>query len=150
MIWRFKYWQDGDVNVQKTITLTTDTTLTAYYEEVVTLTATIKGFVTDAETKEPIVGATVICNGYIDTTEADGSYQFVNIPAAKYTLTVQKEGYQTQTAPVDASSGGTFQKDFNLSLTPPKPPIPKWVLPAGFIIVAGGIIYLGTKEGVKS
>jgi hypothetical protein len=38
-----------------------------------------------------------------------------------------------------------------LTAPPPKPPIPKWVvLPATFIIVAGGMIYLGTKEGVKS
>jgi hypothetical protein len=38
----------------------------------------------------------------------------------------------------------------DLSFAPPKPPIPNWlVFPAGFII-AGAIIYLGTKEGVKS
>lgn len=37
MKWFFKRWQDGDINVQKTLTLTSDTILTAFYEEGFTL-----------------------------------------------------------------------------------------------------------------
>lgn len=37
MKYYFKQWQDGDVNVQKIITLTGDLTLTAYYDEGFTL-----------------------------------------------------------------------------------------------------------------
>jgi len=32
-MYRFKSWSDGDTNVQKTINLTKDVTLTAFYEE---------------------------------------------------------------------------------------------------------------------
>jgi hypothetical protein len=128
----FRSWQDGDVNVQKVITLTTDTTLTAYYEAVPTVTATIIGYVRDATTKNPIVGATVTCDGRIDTTEANGYYEFKDIPAGKYTITVTKDGYATQTSTVDASAGGTFQVDFDLTPVVAPPilgPLGLWTFP---------------------
>jgi hypothetical protein len=121
-IYNFKQWEDGSTNPTRTINLTSDMTITATYELAPLLTATIRGVVRDAETKKPIIGALVTCNGFSDVTEADGSYEFVDIPAKSYTLTVKKENYATATASVDASAGGIFTQDFELSPTPVIPP----------------------------
>jgi hypothetical protein len=125
--YRFSHWElDTTVRTENPITVTMDRdySLRAVFEYVPPppLTATIRGVVKDAETTQPIAGAVVTCNGYADVTEIDGSYELVDIPAKSYTLTVTKENYATATAPIDASAGGTFQRDFDLTVTPPTPP----------------------------
>lgn len=196
MKWFFNHWQDGDVNVEKTVILAaaSDVVLTAYYSLAYTLTiasgpggttspapgaysvaensviqvtavpdpnyrfvswnldgavsaenpknvimnvdhtlqpvfeyvppppqtATLTGHVTDADTGNPIPGATVAGDGYADITETDGLYELAGIPAKAYGLTVSKEGYKSQNISVDASAGGTFTRD--VSMEPEAPP----------------------------
>lgn len=68
------------------------------------------GFVNDPD-DEPLTGVTVTITGadtgteFSDSAETneDGFYQFENLAAGDYTLTYEKEGYQTQT--VDISLG---------------------------------------------
>jgi hypothetical protein len=125
--YRFSHWElDGAIRTENPITITMDRdySLRAVFEYVPPppLTATIRGIVKDAKTTQPIAGAVVTCNGYADVTEIDGSYEFVDIPAKSYTLTVTKENYATATASVDASAGGTFTLDFELTPTPIIPP----------------------------
>jgi hypothetical protein len=134
--YRFNHWElDGAIRTENPITITMDRdySLRAVFEYVPPppLTATIRGIVKDAETTQPIAGAVVTCNGYADVTEIDGSYEFVDIPAKSYVLTVTKENYVTASLPVDASAGGTFTQDIELSPTPKIPPKIKVTGPLG-------------------
>ncbi len=59
----------------------------------------ISGVVTDQETKEPLVGATVILMGtaYGSSTDVDGNYVILNVPAGTYDVKVSYIGYQSTT-----------------------------------------------------
>lgn len=121
--YRFDRWElDDETRTENPINITMDKdySLHAVFQYVGVGIATIKGHVTDAETKNPIQGASVVCNGYADITEVDGYYELTEIPGAPYTLTVTKEGYEIQTYPIDMSEGDVFTKDFEL--TPKKEP----------------------------
>jgi outer membrane receptor protein involved in Fe transport len=58
---------------------------------------TLKGFVKDAKTSEPLIGAVIFLNGtsYNAVAGLDGSYVIKNIPAGSYKLTSQYIGYTT-------------------------------------------------------
>jgi hypothetical protein len=66
--------------------------------------ATLYGVVNDAETSDPIAGATITLSpgGKTQLTGADGRFEFVDLDAAQYTVTVQKTGYQTNRKTVTA------------------------------------------------
>jgi hypothetical protein len=66
--------------------------------------ATLYGTVSDSETGDPISNATVVLSpgGKTKTTGADGRYEFPDLDAAQYTITVQKTGYQTNRKTVTA------------------------------------------------
>lgn len=123
--YRFVQWGlDGVPRTENPISVVMDAdhTLKAVFEYVPPppLIATIQGYIKDAQTDTPILGATVTCDGYADITEIDGAYAFVDIPAKSYTLTVTMTGYQPLSMGVDASTGGTYPID--LELTPVTPP----------------------------
>src|SRR3990172_11446464 len=63
-------------------------------------TGIVFGFVSDLD-EEPLTGVTVTITGteFSDSeeTDVDGFYTFENLAAGDYTLTYEKEGYQTQT-----------------------------------------------------
>ncbi len=84
--------------------------------------ATITGFITDAESEEPLVGATVILSqiGQAgisggDAASADGSYQIVGLTPGTYTLTVRYVGYNESQSPVTLQAGQTAT--VNVALT---------------------------------
>jgi len=110
------------------------------------LTVVIQGIVTDAETLLPIEGAAVFCNGYTVVTGADGIYQFADIPAHLYVLTVEAANYQSATVNIDATAGGTVQRDIALEpgITPP-PPTSSTSMVVAFAVgaIALGIAVLG-------
>jgi hypothetical protein len=56
--------------------------------------ATIKGVVTDASTRLPIPGVTVVLAGNSVNTDAGGNYVFDNITPGTYTISFTKTGYQ--------------------------------------------------------
>ena len=68
------------------------------------LYATIYGVISDHETGEPIANASVVLSpgGKTKTTGTDGQYEFLDLDAAQYTITVQKTGYQTNRKTVTA------------------------------------------------
>lgn len=118
-----------------------DVTLNVQLQPVVT--STIQGYVTDAETGNPINGARVDCNGYVYITAPDGFYQFQGILAKVYTVTVSAAGYGTETLTVDASAGGTFPRDVALTPAPPPPPFPTEIMLAaiGGLAVLAAVVW---------
>ena len=127
--YQFVRWElDGITRTENPISVMMDTdhSLHAVFEyvEPPPVKTTINGIIRNAETGNPIPGATVTCNGYADITEIDGSYEFTEIPVQPYTLAVTMTGYETQTFPIDTSEGGTFTKDFDLRESAPTPKIP--------------------------
>ncbi|MDR1416007.1 MAG: carboxypeptidase-like regulatory domain-containing protein [Prevotellaceae bacterium] len=87
----------------------TDDTLNIY--------ATLHGVVTDSETAEPVSGASIMLSpgGKTKTSGADGRYEFADLDAAQYTITVQKSGYQTNRKTVTAVSGESTEANIPLT-----------------------------------
>lgn len=93
------------------------TALTTSCEPVVYDTfCTISGTVIDLETGDPIQQATVTLSptGYNTYTGDDGHFEFIDLDARQYTVTVQKTGYVTNRKTVTTVAGGVV--DFNLTL----------------------------------
>lgn len=67
----------------------------------------ISGTVTDFEDNSPIEGASVLLMPGSKTviTLPDGTFTFTDIEAGKYTLSVQKSGYQSDRKTVEIASG---------------------------------------------
>jgi len=59
----------------------------------------IAGKITDTETKEPLIGANILLEGTLigSSTDIDGNFSIVNVPAGTYDLKASYIGYQTQT-----------------------------------------------------
>lgn len=67
---------------------------------------TVKGTVTDATFKEPVIGATIIVQGNATTgtvTDIDGNFSLSNVPS-NGTLEISYVGMQTQTIPVNGQT----------------------------------------------
>ena len=78
----------------------------------------VKGRVLDANTGEPLVGATVSINKQTTYVKLDGTYQFKNIVAGKYTVTVSYTGYTSVSKEVELSSASNNKVvDINLLST---------------------------------
>jgi outer membrane receptor protein involved in Fe transport len=77
---------------------------------------TVKGYVTDAQTGESLVGATVLLTGAtVGTTRIgavaglDGSYQLREVPEGNYTLVVSFVSYKTTTQTITVGRGTLTQ-----------------------------------------
>ena len=81
-------------------------------------TGTISGTVTDADTTEPIEGATVTANGVSTSTNAEGYYE-IEIEAGTYDVTAEASGYISDTKPATVTVGETTTVDFALEPVPP-------------------------------
>jgi len=77
---------------------------------------TIAGTITDASTKNPMDGATVTANGYSTTTDTEGHYIIVGIPAGDYNITASAAGYYSNSTTKTVIPGGVTT--VNLTLTP--------------------------------
>ncbi len=71
--------------------------------------ANVCGTVVDSDTMEPIEGVSVILSpsGKNIVTKADGRFEFAELDAVQYTITVQKSGYSTNRKLVNAIAGET-------------------------------------------
>ncbi len=80
--------------------------------------ATICGTVVDSETMEPIEGVSVILSpsGKNAVTTADGRFEFVELDAVQYTITVQKAGYSTNRKLVNAIAGETVETTITMEV----------------------------------
>jgi outer membrane receptor for ferrienterochelin and colicin len=78
----------------------------------------IKGVVTDKESKEPLIGATVSIPGtsYGAATDIQGNFVILNVPAGTYTLAASYVGYQTTSVSNIIVNGGlTTERNFALA-----------------------------------
>lgn len=75
----------------------------------------ISGTVIDVDTHDPVQSATVTLSpsGYNTYTGDDGRFDFIDLDARQYTVTVQKAGYITNRKTVTIIAGGNV----NISLT---------------------------------
>lgn len=74
----------------------------------------VEGTVRDANTGAFLAGALVEIEGGPSTaTDAAGQYRFA-MPAGTYRITASQAGYESQTASVTVSAGGTARQDFAL------------------------------------
>jgi subtilisin family serine protease len=83
-------------------------------------TGTIAGTVTDADSGDPISGATVSIEGEFSrtvTTGSDGAYS-VRLSTGAYTVTASKFGYSDQTASVTINTDQTTTQDFAMQTAP--------------------------------
>lgn len=71
--------------------------------------ATVSGTVVDAATMEPIEGVSVQLSPSSKNmvTGADGRFEFAEVDAVQYTITVMKAGYSTNRKLVNAIAGET-------------------------------------------
>ena len=99
--------------IRKTILILTGILLLAFVSSCTEydydIYATITGKVLDADTMQPIenvnVYITPTSNNYM--TLSDGCFEFAELDAAQYTITVQKSGYSTNRKSVNALAGET-------------------------------------------
>ena len=73
--------------------------------------ATVCGTVVDRETMEPIEGVSVVLSPSAknQVTGADGRFEFAELDAVQYTITVQKAGYSTNRKLVNTIAGETTE-----------------------------------------
>ena len=73
--------------------------------------ATVCGTVVDSEMMEPIEGVSVVLSpsGKNVVTKADGRFEFAELDAVQYTITVQKSGYSTNRKLVNTIAGETTE-----------------------------------------
>lgn len=57
--------------------------------------ASLYGVVTDIETGDPIGGVKVSIDGIVTYTNSSGEYAFDGLTPGGYTITFEKEGYET-------------------------------------------------------
>lgn len=92
--------------------------LTSCAKEEYDVFSSLYGVVSDTKTGELIPNATVVLSpgGETKITGSDGQFIFNEIDPQQYTITVQKEGYQTNRKSVTAIIGETIE--INIPLTP--------------------------------
>ncbi len=77
---------------------------------------TITGTVTEAETGDPLPGATVQIpeEGTGAATDAEGQYRITGVPAGEQTIQVSFVGFQATERTVNVPAGGTVRANFEL------------------------------------
>ena len=82
-------------------------------------TGTIKGKVSDKETKDALPGASVLVKGTSTgaSTDLNGTFTIYNAPSGQQTLVISYVGYVSLTVNVDVPDGQTLEKDFELEPT---------------------------------
>lgn len=81
------------------------------------LFSSIYGVVSDFETGDPIGAASIVLSpgGKTTVSGSDGRYEFKNVEAIQYTVTVQKAGYNTNRKTVSAIASESVQVDVPLT-----------------------------------
>ncbi len=85
-------------------------------------TGNITGIVSEEGSNEPIEAAEVMLSGNSKTekTGSDGKFEFKNLDEKDYTITVSKEGYQTDRKKITVRAGESVPADFSLEKKVPK------------------------------
>lgn len=74
----------------------------------------VRGKVTDSKTGKPVVQATVILANQKTQSGSSGDFNFQNIPAGSYTITIEKTNYQDSNRRITVKAGKTTNADFRL------------------------------------
>lgn len=93
--------------------------VTILYAQNSRISGTITGLVLDKDTGQPVEGANVYLDGYSfgASTDEDGYFVLLNVPASEYTLVISFIGYKTfKYQNIEVRPGGTHR--FNISLEP--------------------------------
>ena len=79
----------------------------------------IYGIVTDADTHQPIYGASVILSpsNLSTTTGQDGHYEFTDLEPGQYKIQIQANNYQTNSRQIQVNAGGRSTIDMTLTPT---------------------------------
>lgn len=114
MKWDFMHWQDGDVNVQKTLTLAGDVTLTAYYEQAVIQHSLFIGSGAGGTTN-PVAGTFQYAEGSTVTVTAipNSGYRFLNW---------MLDGVNRTENPINVTMNADHSIDPTFEALPPPPP----------------------------
>lgn len=77
---------------------------------------TIAGSVVELNTGDPVQNATVTLSpsGKNTYTGSDGAFEFLDLDARQYTITVQKTGYETNRKQVTTAAGGVVEVKITL------------------------------------
>jgi len=88
-----------------------------FSNELYSQTASIRGYVYQQKTGEPIIFTNVYLNKttYGDTTDQNGYYTISKVPAGNYTLMVTYLGYDTISIPVTLKAGEIITKNLTLN-----------------------------------
>ena len=96
-------------------------------------TGSIVGIVADKTTGEPVgtVGLTLSPGGTRTTTGSDGSFNFVNLDAGSYSLSLEKEGYKNEISSVVVFAGKPTEAHLLIERIPAKMTVDKSELDFG-------------------
>ncbi len=102
---------------QLTLTLLCAALFGGCAKEIIDIEGTISGFVTDADTAEPIYGAAVLISPTNATTVtgADGSYTYSGMAAGEYKVQATKSGYETNSRQVTIIAGQNTSGDIPMT-----------------------------------
>ncbi|HEX2869276.1 MAG TPA: carboxypeptidase-like regulatory domain-containing protein [Ignavibacteriales bacterium] len=91
----------------------------SFYSQDVTK-GTVKGKVTDLETKEPLTSATVFLENTTYGTASDitGSYEILNVEPGSYHLIISMVGYEIKRIPVRITAGSHLELEIKLKQRP--------------------------------
>lgn len=104
---------------------------------------TLSGTVLDIDTQQAVAGATVALGGGATLsvqTDAAGKYQFSNLAAGTYSLSLSAGGYTTQSFSISLGEGGNL---LPLTLRKQSNPTP---IPTGPATLSGQVVALGSNQ----
>lgn len=80
----------------------------------------ISGYITDAQTSETLIGATILLKGTgkVAVTNKNGHYSITGIPSGKYELLVSHIGYTDFSTPLQLTTKGLVLDDIELNAKP--------------------------------
>jgi hypothetical protein len=109
----------------------------------------IKGNITDANTGEPLSGASVAFGNVSDITDSNGTYELRVMIGEHDNLTINRPGYKTVTRSVRVLDGG-INLDSTLSPIPLMPVPWSWILILFLIPILGVLMYVLYKKKKSS
>ncbi len=127
-------------------------------------TGKIAGIVTNAETGEPLQGATIRVQGnqMATETDSDGEFYIINVPVGEYSLAVSMLGYETiilknvrvlmdLTTPVEFEvNASPIQMDRAVTVVATRPLILRDKTSSGAIVTRDEIAYLANARNVTT
>jgi subtilisin family serine protease len=113
---------EGFYPAEQQISVDENETVLISFNLIPTQPGTIYGYVFDANTSEPIQGATIVAvgpMGAFNTTTDENGYYELEVPAGDYEIHAYALGYEAGEANVSVVPGGSVEVNFTLEPIPP-------------------------------